>query len=63
MILARPGGGAGAGDLPRHDQKEDFEFSKGLPRPRPTQVRLYDAIARHTMLVMAALAACAVTAA
>jgi len=43
--------------------EEDFGFGKdcfGLDQP---QVRLYTAIARHTVLVMVALAVCAVTAA
>jgi hypothetical protein len=38
----------------------DFKDCFGLDQ---SQVRLYTAIARHTVLVMAALAACAVTAA
>ena len=36
---------------------------KGCFGPDQSQVRLYTAIARHTVLVMAALAICAVTAA
>jgi SRSO17 transposase len=43
--------------------EEDFEFSKDTFGLDQSQVRLYTAIARHTVLVMAALAACAVTAA
>jgi SRSO17 transposase len=43
--------------------EEDFEFSKGCFGLDQSQVRLYTAIARHTALVMAALAICAVTAA
>ena len=43
--------------------EEDFEFSKGCFGLDQSQVRLYTAIARHTVLVMAALAICAVTAA
>ena len=43
--------------------KEDFEFSKDGFGLDQSQVRLYAAIARHTVLVMAALAICAVTAA
>jgi hypothetical protein len=39
------------------------EFSKNCLGLDQSQVRLYTAIARHTVLVMAALAACAVTAA
>jgi SRSO17 transposase len=42
--------------------EESFEFSKGFGLDQ-SQVRLYTAIARHTVLVMAALAICAVTAA
>jgi SRSO17 transposase len=42
--------------------EESFEYSKGLGLDQ-SQVRLYTAIARHTVLVMAALAICAVTAA
>jgi hypothetical protein len=42
---------------------EDFEFGKDYFGPGQSQVRLYTAIARHTVLVMAALAICAVTAA
>jgi SRSO17 transposase len=43
--------------------EEDFEFGKDCFGPGQSQVRLYTAIARHTVLVMAALAICAVTAA
>jgi len=43
--------------------EEDFEFGKGCFGLDQSQVRLYAAIARHTVLVMAALAICAVTAA
>ncbi len=43
--------------------EEDFEFGKDCFGFDQSQVRLYTAIARHTMLVMAALAICAVTAA
>jgi SRSO17 transposase len=43
--------------------EEGFEFSKGCFGLDQSQVRLYHAIARHTVLVMAALAICAVTAA
>jgi SRSO17 transposase len=43
--------------------EEGFEFSKGCFGLDQSQVRLYTAIARHTVLVMAALAICAVTAA
>ena len=43
--------------------EEDFEFSKDCFGLDQSQVRLYAAIARHTVLVMAALAICAVTAA
>jgi len=43
--------------------EEDFEFSKDCFGLDQSQVRLYWAIARHTVLVMAALAICAVTAA
>jgi SRSO17 transposase len=43
--------------------EEDFEFSKDCFGLDQSQVRLYRAIARHTVLVMAALAICAVTAA
>ena len=43
--------------------EECFELSKDCFGLDQCQVRLYTAIARHTVLVMAALAACAVTAA
>ena len=38
-----------------------FEFGKGCFGLAQSQVRLYTAVARHTVLVMAALAICAVT--
>ncbi len=41
----------------------DFEFGKDCFGLDQSQVRLYTAIARHTVLVTAALAICAVTAA
>jgi hypothetical protein len=43
--------------------EEDFEFGKGCFGLDQSQVRLYTAIARHTVLAMAALAICAITAA
>ena len=43
--------------------EEDFEFGKDDFGLDQSQVRLYTAITRHTVLVMAALAICAVTAA
>jgi SRSO17 transposase len=43
--------------------EESFEFGKGCFGLDQSQVRLYTAIARHAVLVMAALAICAVTAA
>ena len=43
--------------------EEDFELGKDCFGLDQSQVRLYTAIARHTVLVMAALAICAVTAA
>jgi SRSO17 transposase len=43
--------------------EEDFAFGKGCFGPGQSQVRLHTAIIRHTVLVMAALAICAVTAA
>jgi SRSO17 transposase len=43
--------------------EEDFGFGKDCFGLDQSQVRLYIAIARHAVLVMAALAACAVTAA
>jgi hypothetical protein len=41
--------------------EEDFEFGKDCFGPGQPQVCLYTAIARHTVLVMAALAICAFT--
>ena len=41
--------------------EEDFEFSKDCFGLDQCQARLYTAIARHAVLVMAALAICAVT--
>jgi len=43
--------------------EEDFEFGKDCFGLDQSQVRLYTAIARHLVLIMAALAICAVTAA
>ena len=43
--------------------EEDFEFGKDYFGLDQSQVRLYTAILRHTVLAMAALAVCAVTAA
>ena len=43
--------------------EEDFELGKDCFGLDQSQVRLYTSIARHTVLVMAALAICAVTAA
>ena len=43
--------------------EEDFRSGKGCFGLSQSQVRFYHAIARHTVLVMAALAICAVTAA
>jgi SRSO17 transposase len=43
--------------------EEDFAFGKGCFGLDQSQVRLHTAIIRHTVLVMAALAICAVTAA
>ncbi|MEU7005117.1 IS701 family transposase [Nonomuraea sp. NPDC046570] len=43
--------------------EETFEFGKDLFGLDQSQVRLYEAILRHTVLVMAALAICAVSAA
>jgi len=43
--------------------EEDFEFSKDCFGPGQCQARLYTAILRHAVLVMAALAICAITAA
>jgi hypothetical protein len=42
---------------------EGLEFGQGCFGLDRSQVRLYHAIARHTVLVMAALAVCAITAA
>jgi SRSO17 transposase len=47
----------------RWPAEENFEFGKDCFGLDQSQVRLYTAIARHTVLVMAALAICAVTAA
>jgi SRSO17 transposase len=47
----------------RWPAEEDFEFGKDCFGLDQSQVRLYTAIVRHTVLVMAALAICAVTAA
>jgi SRSO17 transposase len=47
----------------RWPAEEDFEFGKDCFGLDQSQVRLYHAIARHTVLVMAALAICAITAA
>jgi SRSO17 transposase len=47
----------------RWPAEENFEFSKGCFGLDQSQVRQYTALARHTVLVMAALAICAVTAA
>jgi hypothetical protein len=43
--------------------EERFEFAKDCFGLDQSQVRLYHAIARHTVLIMASLAICAVTAA
>ena len=43
--------------------EEDFGLGKDCFGLDQSQIRLYTAIARHTVLVMAALAICAVTAA
>jgi hypothetical protein len=43
--------------------EEDFELGKDCFGPDQCQARLYTAIQRHIVLVMAALAVCAVTAA
>ena len=48
--------------LPGLPAEGDFEFGKDCFGLDQSQVRLYTAIVRHTVLVMAALAACAVTA-
>nr|WP_017582514.1 hypothetical protein [Nocardiopsis valliformis] len=42
---------------------EDFEFGKDLFGLDQSQVRLYEAVRRHTVLVMVALAVCAMAAA
>jgi SRSO17 transposase len=47
----------------RWPAEEDFEIGKDCFGLDQSQVRLYTAILRHTVLVMAALAVCAVTAA
>jgi SRSO17 transposase len=47
----------------RWPAEENFQFSKGCFGPGQSQVRLYTAITRHTVLVMAVLAICAITAA
>src|SRR5947209_6664788 len=47
----------------RWPAEEDFEFGKGCFGLDQCQARLYTAILRHIVLVMAALAICAVTAA
>ena len=47
----------------RWPAEENFQFSKGCFGLDQSQVRLYTAIARHTVLVMAALVICAITAA
>src|SRR5262245_3928955 len=47
----------------RGQVEEDFEFSKDCFGLDQCQARLYTAIARHVVLVMAALAVCAITAA
>jgi SRSO17 transposase len=47
----------------RWPAEESFEFAKGCFGLDQSQVRRYTAIIRHTVLVMAALAICAITAA
>jgi SRSO17 transposase len=47
----------------RWPAEEDFEFGKNCFGLDQSQVRLFTAIARHTVLVMAAVAICAITAA
>jgi SRSO17 transposase len=47
----------------RWPAEESFQFGKGCFGLDQSQVRLHTAIARHTVLVMAALAICAITAA
>jgi SRSO17 transposase len=59
---ASPSGPVRAAGL-RWPAEEDFEFGKDCFGLDQSQVRLYAAIARHTVLVMAAAAICAVTAA
>ena len=64
-----PGGQPGSPSRPvraaglRWPAEEDFELGKDCFGLDQSQVRLYAAIARHTVLVMTALAICAVTAA
>jgi hypothetical protein len=63
------GGTRGRGSAPPHpvtpcwSREEEFEFGKGQFGLDQSQVRLFHAIARHTVLACAALAICAVTAA
>jgi hypothetical protein len=47
----------------RWPAEDYFEFGKDSIGPDQSQVRLYTAIGRHTVLVMAAVAICAITAA
>jgi hypothetical protein len=47
----------------RRPAQESFELARGCPGPDQCQARLCTAIPRHAVLVMAALAICAVTAA
>ena len=47
----------------RWPAEENFQFGKGCFGLDQSQVRLHTAIIRHTVLVMAALAICAITAA
>ncbi len=54
---------AGRSALPARAPRAPAEFGKDCFGLDQSQVRLYHAIARHTVLVMAALAICAVTAA
>jgi SRSO17 transposase len=61
QVLAKPRLIRGAGL--RWPVEEDFTFSKDCFALDQCQARLYTAIARHVVLVMAALAICAVTAA
>ncbi|MGW6498701.1 IS701 family transposase [Nonomuraea angiospora] len=58
VTLPRPIAAAGL----RWPVEETFEFGKDLFGLDQAQVRLYEAILRHTVLVMAALAICAVSA-